>query len=942
MSSQPEANQAALIEGSQNLIWPVDLNHRLLAFNGLFQRYIWENIGIRNAAGMSLEEWQCKVARTFESDNPFNPIETVVVCKDGSQKEIRWGYHAIGDHCLAFGLDLSSFDNAEKGLLKNKEYYRTIFRTIDDAIDLCHLEDGRFIDVNDAFLQRMGFAREEVIGHTALELGIWVDPKLRQGLMEALKKHSVFRNLEVQYRTRDKGLCWGLLSASIVELEGTACILSITRGITEAKVAGDRLASAAEASLNREARYRAAFEASPDAVNIARISDGTIIDVNQTFLSTTGYKYEEVVGRTTLEVGIWVEPGGRELQVRDREHQFRRKNGEVFWARMSTTLIEINGEQCVISFARDISEAKAAQQQLALAQEALRLSEERYRIAFQTSSDAVMITSLDTGLVIDVNRGFMHIFGYPREEIIGRKVLEIEHWVDPQERKDLVDLVRANQVCQGFETRFYKRNREVFWGLVSVSRIDLGDMPCLLSITRDITAAKLAEERIQSLSWYDPLTNLPNRRLLMERLRKALSSDTHSHRKKALLLIDLDHFKTVNDTLGHHVGDLLLQEVARRITHCAQDSDTVARLGGDEFSVLLDYLSEIKEEAASQAQNISERILADIGRTYTLGAFDSRCSASIGITVFSSHETEAEEVLQQADMAMDQAKTAGRNQVRFFASALQIAIQHRAALENDLHKAILADQMVLYYQPQVKGQLLFGAEALVRWNHPTLGVLAPGEFIALAEETGLILPLGNAVLLSACRQIAAWADHVQGSQITLAVNISACQLLQADFVAQVLAALEQTGSNPKKLKLELTESMLVENVEEVIAKMARLKAYGVSFSLDDFGTGYSSLSCLKRLPLDELKIDLSFVRDLVTDSSSSAIIKTILALSQTMGLSTIAEGVETEAQRDILARLGCHAYQGYLFGQPLPLAEFEKLCSSWGLGSNGTVMLSSA
>ena len=442
---------------------------------------------------------------------------------------------------------------------------------------------------------------------------------------------------------------------------------------------------------------------------------------------------------------------------------------------------------------------------------------------------------------------------------------------------------------------------------------------------RELQQLKVAHDEIRTLAFFDPLTGLPNRRMLLDRLRQTLAGSTRSSHKRALLFVDLDDFKTLNDTLGHHVGDLLLQEVARRIAACVRETDTVARLGGDEFVVLLHDLSDKAEVAAAHAKSIAEKILADVDQPYLLSGRECRSSSSIGITVFGDPGDSTNEVLQQADIAMYQAKAAGRNTIRFFAPALQAAVNARAAIEEDLRQALKRGDFILHYQPQLDRGNVTGAEALVRWPHPKRGVMSPVEFIPLAEETGLIVPLGDWVLEAACKQIAAWSQKKETAHLTVAVNISARQLLNTRFAENVLATLRRTGADPHKLELELTESMFVDNVEEVTARMTELKSRGLKFSLDDFGTGYSSLAYLRRLPLDQLKIDQEFVRDLLVDSSSSAIAQSIVTLSKAMGLSVIAEGVETEGQRDFLASLGCHAFQGYLFSGPLPLEEFERL-----------------
>jgi predicted signal transduction protein with EAL and GGDEF domain len=370
---------------------------------------------------------------------------------------------------------------------------------------------------------------------------------------------------------------------------------------------------------------------------------------------------------------------------------------------------------------------------------------------------------------------------------------------------------------------------------------------------------------------------------------------------------------------------LLLQEAARRLNSCLGEDGPAARLSGDEFLVILEDLDDNVGEASARALETAEKILAAISQPYMLGGRAIRSTASIGITFFGDRPNTVNDVLQQADIALDQAQTAGRNTVRFFAPALQVAVNARVTLEDELLLAIKNNQFVLHYQPQVNRGRTIGAEALIRWNHPTRGLLAPGEFIPLAEETGLILPLGAWVLETACKQIAAWSDRLTATEFTLAVNISARQFRHPEFVQQVLSIIERTGANPRNIELELTESMLVENIEDVVAKMTVLKAHGVRFSLDDFGTGYSSLAYLKRLPLDQLKIDRSFVLDILLDTGSGAIAQTILSLSKAMGLPTIAEGVETEEQRAFLAGLGCHSFQGFLFSRPLPLEEFEQL-----------------
>ncbi|HJT51186.1 MAG TPA: EAL domain-containing protein, partial [Nitrosospira sp.] len=463
---------------------------------------------------------------------------------------------------------------------------------------------------------------------------------------------------------------------------------------------------------------------------------------------------------------------------------------------------------------------------------------------------------------------------------------------------------------------------EAHWTLV---RNDVGQPQSVFAINTDITQRKAAENEILHLAFYDSLTGLPNRQLLQDRLRHALAISARNRRVGALLFIDLDNFKLLNDTLGHDLGDLLLQQVAPRLTSSVRESDTVARLGGDEFVVILagDF-SEDHDEALTQIRVICERIRSAFNQPFNLGAYKHHITPSIGIALFNDQSHTTDELLKHADLAMYQAKASGRNAMCFFNPDMQAEMDARAVLESDLHGSWERNEFVLHYQVQMDSREITGAEALVRWQHPRRGLLSPSEFIPQTEETGLILPLGKWVLETACRQLARWSLRRETAQLNLAVNVSPRQFCQPDFVEQIISILDHTGANPGRLKLELTESILVHNMDDTIAKMTALKVKGVGFALDDFGIGYSSLYYLKRLPLDWIKIDQSFVRDVLIDNNDATIVRAILLLAKSMGLAVIAEGVETVAQRDFLAAHGCTAYQGYLFSPPLPLHQFEE------------------
>jgi diguanylate cyclase (GGDEF)-like protein len=471
-----------------------------------------------------------------------------------------------------------------------------------------------------------------------------------------------------------------------------------------------------------------------------------------------------------------------------------------------------------------------------------------------------------------------------------------------------------------------RKNGEVFpiWLMLTALRDEAGAVTHHVVTMVDITERKAAETEIRNLAFFDALTGLPNRRLLMDRLSQALAHSARIKHSGALLFLDLDNFKDLNDTLGHNNGDQLLKQVAQRLQQCVRDGDTVARLGGDEFVLMLQDLSEEPKEAAAQAEGVGEKILQALNQPYILTDTLHRSTASVGVTLFGEKQEKPDELLKRADLAMYQAKAAGRNTLRFFDVQMQTTATQRAGMEADLREAIARQQFLLHYQPQVDSDgRVTGAETLVRWQHPNRGMVFPGEFITLAETTGLILPLGKWILVSACQQIAQWAYQPGLQELTVSVNVSALQLMQPDFVDQVNLALEQSGANPHRLKLELTESVLVSDVAKTIDKMLALKTLGVGFSLDDFGTGYSSLAFLKLLPLDQLKIDQSFVRDILIDSNDAAIAKMVIALGDSLNLMVIAEGVETQEQRDYLAQHGCFSYQGYLFGRPMAVDAFE-------------------
>lgn len=559
------------------------------------------------------------------------------------------------------------------------------------------------------------------------------------------------------------------------------------------------------------------------------------------------------------------------------------------------------------------------------AQHALQAERERYANLYE-HAPVGYCTVTDAGLILQINRTAADLLGWPQGELLKQALTRFISFDDQDTYYLLRKRLATTGEPQSGELGMVHRDGTLFWVLLQATVVTTPrGKPVYRIVLSDVTARKTADEKIRNLAFYDPLTHLPNRRLLMDRLEVALAASLRYQRKGALLFIDLDGFKTINDTLGHLQGDMLLEQVAARLSTCVRDGDTVARLGGDEFVVMLEHLSEEVFVAATEAEIVGKKILNTLDHLYPLSPAPCRITCSIGIALFGvdPHETLGEP-MKRADLAMYQAKAGGRNRLRFFDPQMQAVVTTRLALEKDLREAMTLGQFRLHYQPQMEGNShLAGVEALVRWQRPSFGLVLPAEFIPLSEETGLILALGHWVLEVACAQLALWAQRPALAHLTIAVNVSARQLHQSGFVQEVLRVLEDSGANPQRLKLELTESLMVSQVEDAIAKMGELKQRGIRFSLDDFGTGYSSLSHLKRMPLEQLKIDQGFVRDILTNPSDAAISKMVIALAESVGLTVIAEGVETTAQRDFLADQGCHAYQGYLYSRPLPLDEFE-------------------
>ncbi len=684
-------------------------------------------------------------------------------------------------------------------------------------------------------------------------------------------------------------------------------------------------------TLADEHRLQAIVDASLDAV-VQMNAQGCINGWSQHAADIFGWTHEEAMWqplhaliipqhyRAAHLAGLqrFLSTGVKSILNKRVEVEALHKDGHAFPIELTiTSIVDASGTTDFIAFVRDITERRQVEANQAIA-----------AIAFE-GEDGIAITDHD-GRTIRVNQSFIRMTGYSEDEVLHQDPLFLHDLAassEPSQR--LWATARAHKFWQG-ELQGQRKSGELFaqWTRITAVLDRHEQITHFVINLTDITDQKKSQATIHQLAFSDPLTGLPNRLLLMERLSHKLTTLNRHPSTAALLFIDLDHFKKLNDTKGHDKGDLLLQQVAKRLLLCVRDGDTVARFGGDEFVVILVGLAEDLVAAATQTEMVGQKIMAALSRTFHLGNIEHHITCSIGATLFNGLDTSLDNLLKQADLAMYRSKDAGRNTMHFFDPSMQEVVTKRAELEDALREALLHSEFELFYQAQVNSfGRVQGAEALIRWFHPLRGMIAPTEFIPLAENTGLILPIGEWVMESACRQLVKWSAHPHMTQLTLSVNVSALQFQQKNFVSQVCRLLETTRCNPNRLKLELTESLMASNVDDLIEKMNTLQQLGITFALDDFGTGFSSLSFLKRLPLDQLKIDQSFVKNISANTNDAAIANMVIALAQSIHLSVIAEGVETTKQRDFLQALGCQSFQGYLYSRPIPLADFEKYCS---------------
>ncbi|WP_229724021.1 putative bifunctional diguanylate cyclase/phosphodiesterase [Oxalicibacterium solurbis] len=648
--------------------------------------------------------------------------------------------------------------------------------------------------------------------------------------------------------------------------------------------------------------------------------------VSEGCLALTGYREEDILFNSRISYDQITHPDDRrhvrttilEAVARncrfDIEYRIVRADGSIRWVWERGTNIT---RDVLEGFIQDITERKQAD-------EALREAERRYRSIFENAIEGIYQSTPNDGYLA-VNPALARMYGYasPQEMIAVLRDIDHQLYVDPHRRAEFVRLMEQDNVVTNFESRIYRRNGEIIWISENARAVhdSSGKLLFFEGTVEAITERKLHEAEIRFQATHDALTGLPNRTLLYDRMQQAMLHSQRYGNLTAIAFLDLDQFKFINDSLGHQVGDELLKITAQRLKSCLRESDTVARQGGDEFVLLL--TSQPNEESITQTM---QRVLHEVAQPWTANDLEFRITCSVGITLYPNDGRDAETLLKHADSAMYKAKELGRNMFQYYSAEMNSTVTDRLELLNRLRQAIPNDELVLHYQPKLNlasGEII-GVEALIRWNSPHSGLVSPGAFIPLAEETGLIIPIGEWVLQTACRRNRAWQDAGY-PPVVISVNLSPRQLARGDIVQQVERVLAETGLDAQWLELEITESVMATDVEKSFAMLTELRAMGVRISLDDFGTGYSSLSYLKRFPVDTLKIDQSFVRDIAIDGNSAAIVRAIVSLGHNLNLNVLAEGIETAEQSALLRQNGCNEGQGYLISRPVPEQDFLKL-----------------
>jgi diguanylate cyclase (GGDEF)-like protein/PAS domain S-box-containing protein len=815
---------------------------------------------------------------------------------------------------LAVSMDITDRKRAERLLKASEERFARIVASSPQTITLTRMSDGTYLDVNPAGLAKLGYAREEIVGHTSEELGIWVDPNARRDLLAQFEAGQTVASIETAVRKKGGGLYDTIFTATVLDLDGEKVLHGISFDLSDVK-------RAMRAQRQSEERFTKVFRTSIDPIVISTLEDSRYLEVNDAWCRMFGYTREETIGRTVSEIGLWVDPAERAHlrdlvmehgTARNVEARLRRRDGAILDTTMSADTLELDGVACAVSVVVDFTEHRRT--------ERLRtLSEERFSKVFRASPNPIAISKRRSGARVDVNDAWLKVFGYTREEAIGRTIDDLGMWADEAERARFQKQIREQGSLRQVPLRLRRKSGEIAELLVSMEPIELDGEPHVVACLDDITERMRAERHIEYLATRDHLTGLPNRLLFSDRLRQAMAKAEREDTRIALLFIDLDNFKDINDSLGHHVGDRLLVEVAERLRGTIRAGDTLARQGGDEFLIMIDSLAE-----AADAEPVARKLVDLVAQPLRIEGRAMTVTCSLGISIFPDDTRGAAELMRNADMAMYAVKAAGRNGHQFYSAEMNVRLTERLALEKELRSALELGQFELRYQPKIDlfSGVVTGCEALLRWHHPERGMVLPARFIGIAEESRLIVPIGAWVLRRACTQLRSWMD-LGYKPVPVAVNLSV-QQFTASLPDDVAAVLAETGLDPALLEIEITETVMMTDSDAHMDIARRLKALGVRIALDDFGTGYSSLSYLRRMDVDVLKIDQSFVRELPESAEDSNIIAAITAMAGQFHIKVVAEGVESQAQVDALKLMNCAEYQGFLFSEAVPQAEFEQ------------------
>ncbi len=805
----------------------------------------------------------------------------------------------------------------EKQLRLSESKFSTIFHSSPDAILILRSDDSTIVDFNAGFTRLLGYTREEGIGLPEPELNIWGNPLDRQRVNAELEAHRECLDFETELVAKSGDVVSTEISVRYVEIDGELCVLCIGRDTTKRRLAETALKESEE-------KFARIFSGSPDGIVIIGLTDSRILDINDAFVVASGFSYEELIGQRVQQLPIFDDIAQLERSIaviaqegglQNFELTFRTKTGDPIPALVSATIVELHGTKSVVCIAKDHRAQRDAEAKL-------RVSEERFRGAFENAPIGMLLTDTD-GYIFQANHFATKALAYSEAEMVGSHVSRLVPTQDRQSLKETFDrlLHRSGNVFRCERRMLCKDSIEIWTNFHVVLQRSESGLPLYFIVqVADITEMKHSQERMERMAFYDTLTDLANRHLFSSRLEQAIAHAQRTETCAAMLYLDLDQFKRVNDTLGHQAGDELLREAARRLTQCVRAEDTVARYGGDEFAVLLYGIA-----SPGDAGSVAEKILRRLGEPITISGHHLVVTASIGITIIPTDSVHANILTKNADLAMYRAKERGRDNYQFFAEEMNTKAESKLRIENELREALQSNNFELFYQPKVRlaDQRITGVEALIRWNHPERGLLSPDQFITVAEDTGVIVGMGAWVIEQAC--IAARDLTSQtGAPIQVAVNISTRQFRDPNLVSTVRRCVRESGIDPSQLEVEITETMLMDDAEAAAFTVQRLHELGIKLAIDDFGTGYSSLNYLKRFPIDTVKIDRSFVTDIPNNTDDMAITAAVISMAHRLNLVVVAEGVETIDQLKFLSEHDCEYGQGYYFSRPLPFAEIQR------------------